>query len=65
VGFAARQEDLDRFGGAGHAASASGTRPRTSIWPVTTAEIIAERQAQCSVTLELRNEQSPGPRSCG
>jgi hypothetical protein len=31
VGIAAGQEDLDLLRGAGHAASASGTRPRTSI----------------------------------
>ena len=43
--FAARQEDLDRFGGAAHAASASGAKPRTSIWPVTAAEIRAERRS--------------------
>ena len=36
---------LDRPGGAAHAASTSGTRPRTSIWPVTAAEIRAERRS--------------------
>jgi hypothetical protein len=45
VGVAAGQEDLDCFGGAAHAASASDTRPRTSIWPVTAAEIRAERRS--------------------
>ena len=45
VRLAAGQEDLDRLGGAAHAALASGTRPRTSIWPVTAAEIRAERRS--------------------
>lgn len=45
VGFAAGQDDLDCFGGGAHAASASGTWPRTSIWPVTAAEIRAERRS--------------------
>ena len=31
VGFAAGQKDLDRLGCAAHAATASGTRPHTSI----------------------------------
>ncbi len=41
VGLAAGQEDLDRLGCLAHAALASGTRPRTSILPVTAAEIRA------------------------
>ena len=45
VGFAAGQEDLDRFGGAAHVALATGAKPRTSIWPVTAAEIRAERRS--------------------
>jgi len=45
VGFAAGQKNLDRLGGAAHAATASGTKPRTSIWPVTAAEIRAERRS--------------------
>jgi PIN domain nuclease of toxin-antitoxin system len=34
--------------GAAHVATASGTRPRTSIWPVTAAEIRAERRSRKS-----------------
>jgi len=50
VGFAAGQEDLNRLGCLAHAASASGTSPRTSIWPVTAAEIRAERRSWRTVT---------------
>ncbi len=45
VWLAAGQEDLDRLGGAAHAALASATNPRTSIWPVTADEIRAERRS--------------------
>ncbi len=45
VRLAARQKDLDCLGGAAHATAASGTVPRTSIWPVTAAEIRAERRS--------------------
>ena len=48
VGLAAGQEDLDGLGGTAQAALASGTRPRTSIWPVTAAEIRAERRSDNS-----------------
>lgn len=53
VGIAAGQEDLDCFGGAAHATAASDTRPRTSIWPVTAAEIRAERRSFSSSTVSL------------
>ena len=45
VGLAAGQEDLDCLGCMAHAALASGSSPRTSIWPVTAAEIRAERRS--------------------
>ena len=45
VGVAAGQENLDCFGGAAHATPASGAVPRTSIWPVTAAEIRADRRS--------------------
>jgi hypothetical protein len=48
VGLAAGQEDLDRLGCLAHAALGTGVRPRTSIWPVTAAEIRAERRSDNS-----------------